>query len=522
MNKKTGISRRRFLEALGAGGLVPLLPAAPLSAAQPELRPLGERLTKPPRPCKDCVVGALPWELTNPARNREIEGYASAPSIGAGERIRFYVNVRTKSRGRPAGYDVEIFRLGWYGGDGGIRVAGPIAQAGIAQPEPARDPNSGLIECRWQPQLELTPAGWSSGMYVARLTEKSKGKQSYIKFVVRDDNRTPSLLFQSSATTDQCYNEWGGKSVYFSATGDNTPAVKVSFNRPYGLTFEGQEETFGLGVGFQWEYPMLRFLEKEGYDVAYTTNIDIHSNPRQLLASKAFLSVGHDEYWTWEMRANVETARDAGVDLAFLGSNTCYWQIRFEPSQYTGKPTDTIVAYRYQAFRDSATDTVFDPYSEDPANKHLTTTLWREPIVNKPESALVGVMYYFNSLDGNVIVESPTHWVFNATGLNKGDVLQGLLGYEVDRVFPDALPAYRQEDGFTVLCRSGPTPVFAGDTGSPYSDMTIYRAPSGAWVFASGTNQWPWGLDNYGVSPSRVDPRAQQMMRNVLKRFIEG
>ncbi len=551
MDEESGKNRRKFLQAMAAGSAAAMLPSA-LRAADPvvstgtlspELRNLVERYGKPPKSCKKCVVGTQEWQLMDPAENREIEGYASAPSVDLDEQICFYVNVGTRDRrGWPASYKMEIFRLGWYGGKGGLRVTDPMWFYGIAQREPKIDLETGLVECRWRSQLSLVPKKqkdykdrWTSGMYVAKLTENATGKQSYIRFVVRDDKRKPDLLFQSSVTTDQCYNEWGGKSVYFSATGDATPAVKVSFNRPYGLTFEGTDDTHGLGVGFRWEYPMVRFLETEGYDVAYTTNVDIHRDPRQLFDSRAFLSVGHDEYWTYQMRINVESARDRGVNLGFFGANTCYWQIRFETSSYTRQSTDTIVAYRFQALREGPDDTVFDPYSEDWRRKHLTTTLWRDPFFDNvryalgPENSLVGVMYYFNTIPDvfvlndmtpkvdDVIVANPSHWVFDRTTLREGSRLRGLLGYEVDRVFDNG----RSPRNLVVLCRSGPTPVFEGDTGAPFSDMTIYMARSGALVFATGTNQWPWGLDDYGMeNSSRVDSRAQQMTRNVLDRFI--
>ena len=417
MNNEFVARRRKFLHAIGAGGMAAMLPSS-VRSADPALSSayasLGQR-NQVNQHDKDfgfyekCCVGTREWQLTDPAEDREIEGYASAPSVNLDEAIRFYVNVNTRGRrGWPADYTIEIFRLGWYGGEGGLRVTDRTWMNGIAQPSPTVDAQTGLIECRWRSQLSLVPRKqrnnkdrWTSGMYVAKLTENASGKQSYIRFVVRDDKREPNLLFQSSVTTDQCYNEWGGKSVYHSATGDSSPAVKVSFNRPYGLTAHGNQDTHGLGIGFQWEYPMVRFLEREGYDVAYTTNVDIHRDPRQLFNSGAFLSVGHDEYWTYQLRVNVEAARDRGINLGFFGSNTCYWQIRFEPSPHTGRATDTIVAYKYRALRGNPTAPVFDPYSEYAGLKHLTTTLWRDPFFDDvrhalgPENALVGVMYYF-------------------------------------------------------------------------------------------------------------------------------
>ena len=69
-------------------------------------------------------------------------------------------------------------------------------------------------------------------------------------------------------------------------------------------------------------FPLAFWMEKEGYDVSYISNIDTHSDPQGLLRSKGFISVGHDEYWSLEMYDNVRKAREEGVNLAFFGGNS--------------------------------------------------------------------------------------------------------------------------------------------------------------------------------------------------------
>src|SRR5919108_408369 len=98
---------------------------------------------------------------------------------------------------------------------------------------------TGLVECRWAngytltiPNNPLDATDWASGVYLAKLTAGTSGKQSYIIFVVRDDARRSDYLFQSSVTTFQAYNNWGGKSLY-SYNSPSGRAQKVSFNRPY-------------------------------------------------------------------------------------------------------------------------------------------------------------------------------------------------------------------------------------------------------------------------------------------------
>lgn len=442
--------------------------------------------------------GTTAWKLAV-GRSTDIEGYASLTSVNVGEPISLYVSTTA------ATFDIDVFRMGWYGGAGGRRVFDADDIAGRVQPVPSPDPVTGLIECQWTNPYTITiPADWVSGVYVVKLTAQPGGQQNWIMFVVRDDGRASDLLFQSSVTTMNAYNGFGGKSLYpFNSTGPQ--AVKVSFDRPYGA-----------GAGFteflRWEYPTIRFLEREGYDVTYGTNIDTHTQPDMLLRHHAFLSVGHDEYWSYEMRRNIERARDRGVNLGFLSSNTSYWQIRLEPDS-KGQPNRTIVAYKESALSS-------DPIAKDgdPTNDYLITTLWRNTPVNLPEEMLIGSMWTFHngSVTGDIVVENTSHWVFSNTGLKPGDHLPGLLGYEVDRMFSAFPPG-------TVRLAHSP---FNNGGITDYSDMTIYQAASGAYVFSTGTMEWAYGLDDTGTRESPRPPggwisaAAQQITRNVLQKFI--
>ncbi|MEB3182388.1 MAG: N,N-dimethylformamidase beta subunit family domain-containing protein [Nostocaceae cyanobacterium] len=480
--------------------------------------------------------GTKGWKLTNPATNQEIEGYASLTSVNRGGEIKLFVNTKEPN------YTIEIFRMGWYGGAGARQIIPPITRGGIAQPPPIVDEDTGLIECNWQSPYVLKIRGnsndstdWISGFYLAKLTASQSGKQSYIIFVVRDDRRRSDILFQSSVTTYQAYNNWGGMSLYrWNSRG--MQARKVSFNRPYAAS-PNRAATYGVGAGefltnFQpprrtssagWEYNMVRWLEKEGYDVSYATDVDTHENlldvysgQPMLLMHKAFLAVGHDEYWSWEMRRNLELARDAGVSLGFFAANTGYWQIRFEPSLITRDVNRTIVSYKESA--------ALDPFARDnnPTNDYLVTTLWRNPPVNRPEDALIGVMYETFPVNADIFVDDTApDWLLSGTQLDKNQTaasgkqlrLMGLLGYEVDRMFGNA-PAD------TIRLAHSP---YAYNNRTRYSDMTVYTAASGAMVFATGSIQWSWGLDDYNspqLRPSVLSSDAQAITRNVMTKLL--
>jgi hypothetical protein len=452
---------------------------------------------------ENALAGTTAWQLSAPATFREIEGYASLTSVNLGDQVTFYLS------GADPNVSLEIYRMGWYGGAGSRQVLGPIQLPCGRQPTPVPDSNSGLAECNWSPSYTLiVPTSWVSGVYLAKITGVQSGKQAYIHFVVRDDRRNAPILVQCSVSTYQAYNNWprdaGGRSLYRFNSANGNPAVKVSFNRPYYFDV-GQGAGHFLNPGM--EYNMVRFLEREGYDVSYCTNIDVHENPSLILSHKAFLSIGHDEYWSWNMRTNVTAARDQGVNLGFFGANACYWQIRLEPSPVTSAVDRTEVAYKAGG----------DPYAidSDPTNDKYITTLWRSNPSAPPEEALVGVEYITDPVDADIVIFDPNHWAFAGTGAIAGQVLPGLLGYEVDGLLQPALGT----PNISLIAHS-PIPNYGGSY--RFSDMTSYVASSGATVFACGSTWWTFGLDD-ALAPFthslKINTVAQQVTRNVLNRL---
>jgi len=451
-------------------------------------------------------AGTPGWDIRTPALAREIEGYASKTSVNGSESIDLFVSTRDPR------YTIDVFRMGWYGGAGARRVAGPIERSGLVQEMPTPDPSTGLVECHWRDPYALqtrdADGAWTSGVYLARLTARPSAAQSFIVFVVRDDTRDSAIAFQSSVTTFAAYNNWGGKSLYAFNSG-NAPARKVSFDRPYAMNSYGVRLDGAGDFLRRWECNAVRFLEREGYDVTYFTDVDTHERSDALVHHRVVLSVGHDEYWSKAMRDRFEAARDRGIHLAFLGAGACYWQIRFEPGG-TGVANRTIVAYKEVAGDE-------DPLAVDgdPRNDRLITGRWRDRPISRPEERLVGVMYAADPVDGDLVIDQASHWVFAGTNVKRGDALRGLLGYEVDAMYGSG-PA-----GIIRLAHS----PFVDQGKTRYADMTIYTATSGALVFATGSMQWNWGLDGYNAPEwhrLRTSDAAQQVTRNVLNRMLAG
>lgn len=469
-----------------------------LTAVAPVQNPVQ---TENARSAADGVTSA--WTIPDAlyASQHEIEGYASLNSVNRGGSLKLFVNV--KNPAADPNYTIDVYRMGWYGGAGGRRIVPTITRTSRTQPAcPVVDTATRLVECNWLDAYTLAiptsadPTVAMSGVYLAKLTASGSGKSSYIIFVVRDDSRTADFMFQTSVTTYAAYNRFGGYSVYTP-----TPAYKVSFNRPYDNVTWGATGTRylkGAGDFLEWEVHAVHFMERNGYNVVYSTSIDTHRSPERLKQFRAFLSVGHDEYWTRGIYDAIENARNVGVNLAFLGANTAYWSVRLEPSAQ-GDADRRIVAYRYDA---PALDPLFNTVDAN--------ALWRDPPLNRPEAGLVGVQFDFNTVDLDMVVSDCSSWICTGTGLKAGDRLPGLLGYEVDAVYP-ASPA-----GLTVLTRS----PYVVNGATRYSSASYYTHSSGAGVFASGSMQWNWGLDAFPPFPARASAGAQGITKNVLDRFL--
>ena len=222
-------------------------------------------------------------------------------------------------------YSVSIYRMGYYGGAGArlMRSLGPLQ--GTTEPTP-KDGERSLIECSWKVGFSLEiPADWLSGVYLGKLStlpalagqylDLEMKSEAYFIFIVRDDRRA-DLLFQASDMTWLSYNRWPQwRSMYDLGSapwGASNAKVgyDVGFDRPYALYWNGFPAGFhpltnGSGEFLMTEFPLAFWLEKEGYDVTYISNVDTHADAKGLLRAKAFLSVGHDEYWTERMFENV-------------------------------------------------------------------------------------------------------------------------------------------------------------------------------------------------------------------------
>ena len=199
---------------------------------------------------------------------------------------------------------------------------------------------------------------------------------------MRDDAGTSDLLFQTSDTTWQAYNQLRRQQPLRRQPQPGR-AYKVSYNRPF--TTRGDHAP---GLALQRRVPDGALARSQRYDVSYISGVDTDRRGAELLEHKAFLSVGHDEYWSGEQRTNVEAARAAGVNLAFFSGNEVFWKTRWENSIAAGNQAyRTLVTYK-----ETHANAKIDPLP------NVWTGTWRDPRFSppadggRPENALTGTI----------------------------------------------------------------------------------------------------------------------------------
>jgi hypothetical protein len=497
-------------------------------------------------PCSYASVNPVPCENAQPGTNPTISevgggddasivGFATDISVNVGGTITFKVKTTSTN------YTVKIFRVGYYQGNGARQIATVNPSASLPQTQPAclSDNATGLIDCgNWAASASwAVPSTAVSGIYYALLTAVGSGASSHIPFVVRNDASNSDVVFKTNDTTWAAYNDYGGNSLYYGNTSSGCGAFgqyscgrafKVSYNRPFNLMNEGG----GYGTSnYLWyaEYPMVRWLEVNGYNVGYISSIDTERAPLLLRNHNVIVSSGHDEYWSAGERAALEGARDAGVNIASFSGNTAFWKTRWENSIDSSNTSyRTLVSYK---------ETV-DTRVEDPRDPPTWTGTWRDPTFSppadggRPENALLGTIFMVNRGSAAPVLSSAfaklRFWrstaVAGLTGSQTATLADQLIGYEWD---PDVDNGFRPAGLVDMAATSVSVPELLQDYGNTYTagtavwGPTLYRAAGHGLVFSSGTVQWAWGLDtnhatNPDNGPSAPDVTIQQATVNLL------
>lgn len=488
-------SRRAFLGLAAAGVAAGVASGAAKIFGRPAASGHPAALTASPRPWKPPVPeNSLPgdphWQLHNLGAEHEIEGYTGSASVLTGESFPLFVSTTS------SGFRVTAFRLGWYQGTGARKVwsSGPVH--GARQKSAAVVQPTNTVVTDWDPVVHVPTDDWPAGAYLLRLDADS-GAQRYVPVTVRSASTAGKIVIKSCVQTWQAYNLWGGYDLYKDTAGAySNRSLVVSLDRPY--------DSNGADYFLTYERNIVKLAEHLGLNLAYVTSMDIAADPHLLDGASALLSLGHDEYWTPEERANVTAARNAGVNLAFLGANAMFRRTRLQSSALGA--AREVVCYK--------TSYTEDPlYRKDPTE---VTSDWREPPNSDPESSLIGTIYEGYPCDASFVVSSPSSWVYAGTGVSSGTSFPHLVGVEYDRVNP----AYPVPRPIEVLSHSPLTCQGA----SSYGDSAYYTHSSGAGVYNCGTMRWVeaiYGDQPHGIGGSTPD-FVRQVTTNILHAFADG
>ena len=324
----------------------------------------------------------------------------------------------------------------------------------------ARTPEDCAVRgCGWPERLRLRiPQDWRSGVYVLRLTVP--GHQSEHLFVLRAAAPDGILMILCTGTW-AAYNDWGGSNHYQGLTGPHGCdfAPEVSLHRPWARGFvrwpEGAPRIphaspllsrpryphmeFARAAGISKKYassgwaaferPFALWAEAQGIGVSYATQHDLHGRPDLLAGHSRAVIVGHDEYWTWEMRDHLEEWLDGGGELARFAGNF-FWQSRLSAD------LSVQTCYKHAA-----------PAQDPVAERRRMTSSWDHPQIGRPAVAtlgLTGTMGIYAGWSrcaahgaGGFTIYRPEHWALRDSGLGYGDVLGAearIFGYEVDGI----------------------------------------------------------------------------------------
>jgi hypothetical protein len=506
------IDRRRFIQRTGASLATAL--AAPKLHAESDSQAAASRQPSLIRQ-ENQREGARDWQLTrihidskSGYRSPRIEGYCSRQSVQAGDRLDIMVSTRPAAR-----FQVEIFRTGYYGGRGArlMSVLGPFQ--GREQPDPPVGENR-LRECRWEPSATvLIPVDWPSGVYLGRLSTLPPARsqpywQSYAIFIVRDE-RPADILFQCSDNTWLAYNRWPDRfSLYDDGSGRDWSSphdVRVSFDRPYGKYRQiyDNPQSVGSGEYLCFEFPLAYWLEQHGFDVTYCSNSDL-LGPERARKCKTFLSVGHDEYWDLRQYESVKSLIESGVNALFLSGNSVCWVSPFVAAR-DGRPNRIISrAGPYGGAAKQRQERVDGGY----------------PMTGPDEGLLMGVRNVepVNG-GGDWTITRPDHWMFEGTGMKRGDSIPGLVGWEYHGN-PADIP------GLQVVAEGT---AWVGGTRPQQWAASIHPGPKNNFVFNAATIFWAQGMSNppghmlpwsHASRPHGPDERVQRITENLLRRAL--
>ena len=452
-------------------------------------------------------------------RSLYIEVYPNEISYEPGDEAAFHISTTSPT------YSLEIKRLGVK-----PTIVHEEKKIGGGQ-EYGVPENASAKGCGWPIGYRVKISdSWKSGYYVMTLKISDSGgkfsqwnrrtAESQCYFIVRPKNpgTDSKILLQLATNTYNAYNNWGGSSLYGFHGRAGLQGHEVSFHRPQRTLFS------------RWEADFVTWAETNGYALDYCSNLDLQLRPDIVKNYKLVLSIGHDEYWSGEMRDTIENYIADGGNVAFLSGNTCCWQVRWDPE------SQSLTSWKQWFNQDPL-------YAGDKKDHAKLATLWGHHLLERPENTMTGVGFlhggYHRShgqfMDGTGAfkVHRPGHWLFAGTDLKRDAEFGGndtIVGYECDGCeieWRDGLPFPTSNDGtpknFEILATC-PAQWAAGDSvwyekwPSPDHQgnavFGTYQSDKGGTVVTTGTTDWVHGLKG-------GDKDVIQITKNILERLAK-
>ena len=363
-----------------------------------------------------------------------------------------------------ASFMLEIVR------DGGVETP-VLRKAGLAARWQDTPDQCSVEGCGWEAGFEFRIADdWPSGAYRVTLTAEGRdGKPircHHLFIVSPKSGKKPGRVLQVAATgTWLSYNTWGGSNAYQGITGPGRDqyACVVSTQRPWCRGFvvlpsdaprvpleisvppktvpryphmewalaTGHSKKYASSGWASYDSHFFRWAERSGYAVDLASQHDLHFSPEILDGYDCVVFVGHDEYWTWEMRDAVDAYVTRGGHAARFAGNFM-WQTRLEDE---GRRQ---VCYKYRARAE-------DPAYHAGGDVTRATNSWEAPEIGRPGALTFGLNATKGVYAGwggcaprgarGFPVYRPEHWAFADTGIYYGDLLGAdshVFGYEVD------------------------------------------------------------------------------------------
>ncbi len=270
----------------------------------------------------------------------EICGYVEAGTVQTGGQMNLHVSSTTPN------FNVQIRRAG---NDNDNLLTSTFGGAG----------NHGAnshTNLNWGSAYGVSiPSDWTSGIYEVTL---NNGKGNYPEFVAikaAQPGNHSKVLVLDSLPTKIAYSPIGGKSFYGFNSSNGQAAAEVSMERPSG---RGQWTEHREFAGW---------LDREGIAYEAASMMDVHRDPSLLNHYNLVILVGHNEYWSKEMRDNWDSYLANGGNAAIFSGNTMWWQVRFSADNK-----------QMTCYKNAAADPL---YGVD--NSRVTTNWFNQPL-NQP------------------------------------------------------------------------------------------------------------------------------------------